>query len=309
MIFKVWSKKKVTCLSILLILSSLNFTSAEVYWDLQLDTYSYFRSEITTTFDPFWEETEIEYVNDSLEISILEYGGNSVSFEVSDNKTILKFVDCETQECMNAFLDIFKHNNESGIIELELVYDKNDETFGFLGAYYYSTSTPYVGTYCELPLHIIDLINTLTSWNGIFGIFLPLSLDDFYIDSHIDNVYSLYDEFVFNEASKFTYNNMKIEGQIYSVTYNFQEQISTLLKNITKEVEFQYLPNGVLCQYESSTNIVDIFVNEVILITEILFGMYLESGYETFKVINSFEVITITVVFVALIALKARKKN
>ncbi len=289
-----------------LILSSQKQVVADSYWDLHQDSFSYLRSEITTEYDPFWETTDVETNNETLVFFDFEPYRNTLTFRVTDNQTIFNFIHCQSQGCIESALNRFQYDNETNSIQLVFKIDNNNNLFGFEGGNY---PDELLGINCTYPLNVFELNTAMLGWRGILGCFLPLELDDYIINTDPDINEEIYQNFSVIEKSDFVYNNTKLEGFSYDMHYSYQAVYGLLEKNITDDVSFKYLPNGVLCSYESKSKIYDIFNEEVILITDYLFRMYLEEGFDTFKVVYSLEIVAFSVLLLAVLVYRKKRKR
>jgi len=235
-----------TSLLLLLVFCPLSFTSqAENYWGISRGTYTYSRILETTRYD-IEGDGGVEYFNKATEevmIWDVESNENNITFRTTKKLTFLGYVDCESEECYEEFLEALEFDGETDSIKATYVYKENEQKFGFVDP----RDMQFLGFEVDIPVNLIDLPMSIGMWDYIGCLFLPVLSSSFSFETNYTIYDIMYTDFELESKSTFRLKGKKFEGYSYSYKYTFFIEIEGLPgKKFYVEAVFQYNSLGVL---------------------------------------------------------------
>ncbi len=247
------SKILFTSLLLLLVFSPMPFTSqAGNYWGINRDSYSYSRVFEYTIYD-IEGDGGLEYFNKATEEVIIwdvESNENNITFRTTKKLTFLGYVDCESEECYEEFLEALEFDGETDSVKVTYVYDENEQKFGFVDP----RDMQFLGFEVDIPVNIIDLPMSINMWDYIGCLFLPVLSANFSFETNYTIYEQIYTDFELESKSTFRLKGKKFEGYSYSDTYTFFiENEGFPGKKFINEAVFQYNSLGVLYNFEGKT--------------------------------------------------------
>ena len=247
------NKILITSLLFLLVFCPLSFTSqAENYWGINRDSYSYSRVfkctrydiEGTGGFEYFDKTTEEVMVWD------VKSNENNITFRTTKWLTFLGYVNCDSEECYDEFLEALEYDNETNSIKATYVYKENEQKFGFVDP----RDMQFLGFEVDIPVNIIDLPMSIGMWDYIGCLFLPVLSSSFSFETNYTIYEQIYTDFELESKETFRLKGKKFEGYSYSYKYTFFIEIEGLPgKKFIDEAVFQYNSLGVLYNFEGKT--------------------------------------------------------
>ena len=247
------SKLLFVSLLLLLVFCPLSFTSeAENYWGINRDSYSYSRVFEYTRYD-IEGNGGVEYFNKDTEEVIIwdvESNENNITFRTTKKLTFLGYIDCESEECYEEFLEALEFDGETDSIKATYVYKENEQKFGFVDP----RDMQFLGFEVDIPVNIIDLPMSIGMWDYIGCLFLPVLSSSFSFETNYTVYDIMYTDFELEAKETFRLKGKKFEGYSYSYKYTFFIEIEGLPgKKFIDEAVFQYNSLGVLYNFEGKT--------------------------------------------------------